>query len=79
MTGHSYIVYGPLANGATSGDVRGHARTPRTRAAGGRSSRSTGVTIFYTAPTAIRTFMKWGAEIPDEVRPVLAAAARVGG
>ena len=41
VTGHSYIVYGPLANGATSGDVRGHARTPRTRAAGGRSSRST--------------------------------------
>ena len=39
-------------------------RTPRTRAASGRSSRSTASSIFYTAPTAIRTFMKWGDEIP---------------
>ena len=37
-----------------------------------------GVTIFYTAPTAIRTFMKWGDDIPDEARPVQAAAARLG-
>ena len=37
-----------------------------------------GVTIFYTAPTAIRTFMKWGGEIPDRLRPVVAAAARLG-
>ena len=36
------------------------------------------VTILYTAPTAIRTFMKWGDDIPADVRPVLAAAARVG-
>ena len=39
-------------------------RTPRTRAGSGRSSRSTRVTILYTAPTAIRTFMKWGDDIP---------------
>ena len=36
------------------------------------------VTILYAAPTAIRTFIKWGAEIPDEARPLLAAAARLG-
>ena len=41
VTGHSYIVYGPLANGATVGDVRGRARTTRARTASGRSSRST--------------------------------------
>ena len=41
VTGHSYIVYGPLANGATSRDVRGHARHPGARSHLGRSSRST--------------------------------------
>ena len=40
--------------------------TPRTRAAGGRSSQKYGVTILYTAPTAIRSFMKWGDEIPAQ-------------
>ena len=60
VTGHSYIVYGPLANGATSRDVRGHARHARQATAGGTIVEKYGVTILYTAPTAIRTFMKWG-------------------
>ena len=77
VTGHSYIVYGPLANGATSVIYEGAPDTPATTACG-RSSRSTGVTIFYTAPTAIRTFMKWGDERAGQARPVVAAAARLG-
>ena len=45
--------------------LRGHARLSRTRTGSGRSSSSYGVTILYTAPTAIRTFMKWGPEFPE--------------
>ena len=78
ITGHSYIVYGPLANGVTSRDVRGRARTTRTRASGGSCASGTASTIFYTAPTAIRACMKWGAEHPDRARPLEAAAARHG-
>ena len=65
VTGHSYIVYGPLAN---RDDERACTRarpTSPTRTGSGRSSRSTSVTILYTAPTAIRTFMKWGTEFPE--------------
>jgi acetyl-CoA synthetase len=63
VTGHSYLTYGPLANGATQVMYEG---TPD---AGGRDRwwsivERYGVTIFYTAPTAIRTFMKWGEELP---------------
>ncbi len=63
VTGHSYIVYGPLANGATQVIYEG---VPD---AGGRDRwwsiiEEYGVTILYTAPTAIRTFMKWGEEYP---------------
>jgi acetyl-CoA synthetase len=63
VTGHSYSVYGPLANGATSVIYEG---TPD---AGGqdrwwRIVEEQKVTILYTAPTAIRTFMKWGDELP---------------
>ena len=64
VTGHSYIVYGPLAQRHDGRDVRGRARTTRTRTASGRSSRSTGSTVFYTAPTAIRAFVKWGDQRP---------------
>jgi acetyl-CoA synthetase len=63
VTGHSYIVYGPLANRATSVMYEGTPDHP------GRDRfwaivEKYGVTILYTAPTAIRTFMKWGTELP---------------
>ena len=63
VTGHSYIVYGPLTNGVTQVMYEG---TPD---AGGKDRwwrivEEYGVTILYTAPTAIRTFMKWGDEFP---------------
>ncbi|MEP6625525.1 MAG: acetate--CoA ligase, partial [Acidimicrobiia bacterium] len=63
VTGHSYIVYGPLANRATSVMYEG---TPDHPAKDRFWSivEKYGVTILYTAPTAIRTFMKWGAEFP---------------
>jgi len=63
VTGHSYLVYGPLANGTTSVMYEGTPDTPHQ----GRwwdVVDKYGVTILYCAPTAIRTFMKWGAEIP---------------
>ncbi|MGX7681427.1 acetate--CoA ligase [Jatrophihabitans sp. DSM 45814] len=63
VTGHSYIVYGPLANGATQLIYEGTPDTPHQ----GRFwelVQKYGVTIMYTAPTAIRTFMKWGDDIP---------------
>ena len=75
VTGHSYIVYGPLANGATSVIYEGTPDTPRPEFRSG--DRATwpkdrlwdiidryGVTQLYTAPTAIRTFMRWGASEP---------------
>ncbi len=65
VTGHSYIVYGPLANGATSVMYEGTPNTPHE----GRHweiVQKYGVSIYYTAPTLIRTFMKWGAEIPEK-------------
>ena len=63
ITGHSYIVYGPLANGVTQVLYEG---TPD---GGGRDRwwriiEELGVTVLYTAPTVIRTFMKWGEEHP---------------
>jgi len=63
VTGHSYIVYGPLALGATQVMYEGTPDTPHQ----GRFweiIEQQKVTVFYTAPTAIRTFMKWGEEIP---------------
>jgi len=61
VTGHSYIVYGPLANRATSVIYEGTPNTPHE----GRHweiIQKYGVSIYYTAPTLIRTFMKWGKE-----------------
>jgi acetyl-CoA synthetase len=63
VTGHSYIVYGPLANGATSVIYEGTPDTPDKDRFWDIVERY-GVTIFYTAPTAIRTFMKWGTDLP---------------
>ena len=64
ITGHSYIVYGPLANGATSVMYEGAPDYPHKRIWWELIERY-GVTIFYTAPTAIRACMKWGAEHPN--------------
>ena len=63
ITGHSYIVYGPLANGATSVMYEGAPDYPAKDVWWEIIERN-GVTIFYTAPTAIRACMKWGAELP---------------
>jgi acetyl-CoA synthetase len=63
ITGHSYIVYGPLANGATSVLYEGTPDTPGKDRLWDIVERY-GVTQLYTAPTAIRMFMKWGAEEP---------------
>ena len=63
VTGHTYIVYGPLANGATQVVYEGTPNTPHE----GRHweiVQKYGVSIYYTAPTLIRTFMKWGEDIP---------------
>ena len=63
VTGHSYIVYGPLANGATSVMYEGTPDTP-TRDRWWQIVERYKVTILYTAPTTIRTFMKWGEDLP---------------
>ncbi|MBO4239473.1 MULTISPECIES: acetate--CoA ligase [Pseudonocardia] len=63
VTGHTYIVYGPLANGATQVIYEGTPNTPHE----GRHWEIVDkykVSIYYTAPTLIRTFMKWGEDIP---------------
>jgi acetyl-CoA synthetase len=65
VTGHSYVVYGPLANGATQLIYEGTPDTPH-RGRWWELVAKYGVTILYTAPTAIRTFMKWGEQIPAE-------------
>jgi acetyl-CoA synthetase len=64
ITGHSYIVYGPLANGATSVMYEGAPDFPH-RGIWWELVERYGITIFYTAPTAIRACMKWGAEHPN--------------
>ncbi len=64
VTGHSYLVYGPLANGSTQVMYEGTPDSPK-KGRWWEIIQQFGVTIFYTAPTAIRTFMKQGREIPD--------------
>jgi acetyl-CoA synthetase len=63
VTGHSYVVYGPLANGATVVMYEGAPDWPEKDRLWSIVERY-GVTVFYTAPTAIRAFMKWGTEWP---------------
>ena len=63
VTGHSYVVYGPLANGATVVMYEGAPDWPQKDRFWQLIERY-GVTIFYTAPTAIRAFMKWGRSGP---------------
>ena len=65
ITGHSYIVYGPLSNGATTLMYEGVPR-PSNLGAFWEIVQKYKVSIFYTAPTAIRAFMKSGREIPDK-------------
>jgi acetyl-CoA synthetase len=64
ITGHSYIVYGPLANGATSVMWEGAPDYPH-RGIWWEVAERYKATILYAAPTAIRTFIKWGHEIPE--------------
>jgi acetyl-CoA synthetase len=63
ITGHSYIVYGPLSNGATQVIYEGVPNFPGNDRMWNIINKYK-VTIFYTAPTAIRTYMKWGVEEP---------------
>ena len=65
VTGHSYVVYGPLANGATVVMYEGAPDFPHKDRFWDIVERY-GVTIFYTAPTAIRAFMRWGTEWPEK-------------
>ena len=65
VTGHSYIVYGPLANGATQVIYEGTPDTPH-KGRFWEIVQKYKVTQLYTAPTAIRTFMKWGEDIPAQ-------------
>lgn len=64
VTGHSYLVYGPMSNAATVVVYEGAPDTPD-KDRFWRVIEKHKVTILYTAPTAIRTFMKWGTEFPD--------------
>ena len=64
VTGHSYLVYGPLSNGATAIMYEGTPDHPD-KDRWWRIIEKYKVTILYTAPTAIRTFMRWGSEYPD--------------
>jgi acetyl-CoA synthetase len=65
VTGHSYVVYGPLANGATVLMYEGAPDWPQKDRFWGLIEKY-GVTIFYTAPTAIRAFMRWGTDWPQK-------------
>ncbi|CAM2994531.1 acetate--CoA ligase [Prescottella defluvii] len=64
VTGHSYIVYGPLSNGATQVVYEGTPNSPDEHRHF-QIIEKYSVSIYYTAPTLVRTFMKWGREIPD--------------
>ena len=64
ITGHTYLVYGPLSNGVTQVVYEGTPASPNEHRHF-EVIEKYGVTIYYTAPTLIRTFMKWGREIPD--------------
>ena len=65
ITGHTYVAYGPLLNGATQVIYEGTPDSPH-QARWWEIVEKYGVTILYTAPTAIRTFMKWGDHLPAQ-------------
>ena len=77
VTGHSYIVYGPLCNGTTGVMYEGTPDFPD-KDRWWEIVERYGVDILYTAPTAIRTHMKWGHALRAAARPLVAAAARLG-
>ena len=77
VTGHSYIVYGPLCNGTTGVMYEGTPDFPDKDRWWEIVERYK-VDILYTAPTAIRTHMKWGPRVRGAARPVVAAPARLG-
>ena len=77
VTGHSYIVYGPLCNGATSVMYEGTPDFPD-KDRWWEIVERYGVTILYTAPTAIRAHMKWGPRVRAAARPLEPAPARLG-
>ncbi len=76
VTGHTYLAYGPLANGATCVMYEGAPDWPEKDRFWEICERF-GVTILYTAPTAIRAFMKWGDALAREARPLAPAPARL--
>lgn len=65
VTGHTYIVYGPLSNGVTQVVYEGTPASPNEHRHF-EIIEKYGVSIYYTAPTLVRTFMKWGRQIPAE-------------
>ncbi|KAA0085706.1 acetate--CoA ligase [Mycolicibacterium sp. P9-64] len=65
VTGHTYIVYGPLSNGATQVVYEGTPASPNEHRHF-EIIEKYGVSIYYTAPTLVRTFMKWGRQIPAD-------------
>ncbi|WP_178945438.1 acetate--CoA ligase [Kocuria sp. TGY1127_2] len=67
VTGHTYITYGPLLNGSTQVIYEGTPNSPH-RGRFWEIVDKYGVTIMYTSPTAIRTMMKWGEEIPEQYK-----------
>ena len=73
VTGHSYVVYGPLANGATVFMYEGAPNHPELDRFWDMIERHK-ITIFYTAPTAIRAFIKWGEQYPLKARSYLLCA-----
>ena len=77
VTGHSYMVYGPLANGTTQVLYEGTPDSPE-KGRWWKIIQDYKVSIFYTAPTAIRSFMKQGKRDPGQVRHVVAADPRLG-
>ena len=77
VTGHSYLVYGPLANGATCVMYEGAPNWPDEDRFW-KIIEKYRVTILYTAPTAIRAFIKWGEQFPRAARPVEPPAAGHG-
>ena len=76
VTGHSYLVYAPLVNGTTSVMYEGTPDTPH-KGRWWELIEKYRVSILYCAPTAIRTFMKWGSDIPSRLRPLLAPRSSV--